>query len=300
MANEITPSSIADLLQSETVAAEVMFLLADRDMSILNHPALFQATYNGPSDVVRVPHLGLGGYDLLAAHTPGAEVANTALTDGKTDVTVAPVAKRYNLDDFAKYLSMGKLGPAAFAQDVVISYAQTLISKLANVGDDFTTVVGSTTVNITWDNILEAKGALAVAKAAGPLLCVLHPQQWNDLERAALALGVLPAESMGGAIMQGLNSYKGRYMGIDIFTSSYVPTANAGADRAGFMCATGGMAWADLDLGNDGDPNIVSYGRARLERVRQGQFLSTSYVQSGVMGVAKAIDAAGVSIITDA
>ena len=82
MANEITPTSIADLLASETVAAEVMFLLADRDPSILNHPALFQATHNGPSEVVRVPHLGLGGYDLLTAHTPGAEVANTAFSDG--------------------------------------------------------------------------------------------------------------------------------------------------------------------------------------------------------------------------
>ena len=182
----------------------------------------------------------------------------------------------------------------------MISYAQTLISKLANVGDDFTTTVGTTTVNITWDNILEAKGLLAVAKNDGPLLCVLHPQQWSDLERAALSLGVLPAESMGGVIMAGLGSYKGRWMGIDMFVSSYVPTANAAADRAGFMCARGGMAWADLDLGNDGDPNITTFGRARLERVRQGQFLSTSYVQSGVMGVAKAIDLAGVSIITDA
>jgi hypothetical protein len=300
VANEIIPSSIADLLQSETVAAEVLYLLAERDMSILNHPALFQATHNGPSDVVRVPHLGLGGYDLLSAHTPGSEVANTALTDGKTDVTVAPVAKRYNLDDFAKYLSMGKLGPMAFAQDVVISYAQTLISKLANVGDDFTNTVGSTGVDITWDNILEGKGKLAVAKATGPLLCVLHPQQWNDLERAAMALGVLPTESMEGTIIQGLQSYKGRYLGVDFFTSAHVPTANAGADRAGFMCARGGLAWADLSLDNDGDSNIVSFGRARLERARQGTYLSTSYVQSGVMGVAKAIDAAGVSIVTDA
>jgi len=300
VANEITPTSIADLLASETVAAEVMYLLADRDPSILNHPALFQATHNGPSEVVRVPHLGLGGYDLLTAHTPGAEVANTAFSDGKTDVTVAPVAKRYNLDDFARYLSMGKLGPAAFAQDIVISYAQTLISKIANVGDTFTTTAGSSGVAITWDNVLEAKGYLASAKAAGPLLCVLHPKQWNDLERAALALGVLPAESMGGVIMQGLGSYKGRWMGVDVFTSSYVPTATGAVDRAGFITAIGGIAWADLNLGDDADPNITSFGRARLERVRQGQFLSTSYVQSGVMGVAKAIDAAGVTIITKA
>ena len=65
MANEITPTSIADLLASQVVASEVMYLLADRDSSILNHPALFQATHSGPSDVVRVPHIGLGGIDLL-------------------------------------------------------------------------------------------------------------------------------------------------------------------------------------------------------------------------------------------
>jgi hypothetical protein len=87
------------------------------------HPALMHATgFEQPvSNVVRVAHLGLGGYDLLSATTPGSEVANTALTDGSTDVTIAPRAKTYGLDDTARFISDGKLDPVMFAQDAVSS-----------------------------------------------------------------------------------------------------------------------------------------------------------------------------------
>ena len=49
-----------------------------------------------------------------------------------------------------------------------------------------------------------------------------------------------------------------------------------------------------------GDPNIINLGRARLERWRQGNYLATSYIVSCACGVAKAIDAAGVTLKTDA
>ncbi|HJN72355.1 MAG TPA: hypothetical protein QGF58_00360, partial [Myxococcota bacterium] len=122
-------------------------LLADRDGSVLTHPALFHATGSArSSNVVRVPHIGLGGYDLLTATTPGSEHANTALTDGSTDVTIAPRAKVYSIDDLAGFISDGKLDALAFAQDAAVSVAQTLISLIANVADDFTATAGTTTV----------------------------------------------------------------------------------------------------------------------------------------------------------
>lgn len=301
MADEITPTLIADLIAGEVVANEFLYLLADRDNSLLNHPALMKATgRDSTSDVVRVPHVGLGGYDLLSSHTPGSEQSNQAFTDGKTDVTIAPRAKRYFVHDFSEYLAAGKLGAAMFAQDLVISVGQTLISLIANVGDDFTSTVGTSGTDIDWDDIADAKATLGIAKANGQAMCILHPRQWGDLEKAALALGVLPAESMGGAIMAGFDSYKGRYMGVDFFTSSHVPTANAGADRAGCMFVRGGIAWADAQMNAEADPNIVDFGTARLERVRQGTYLSTSWMLSHYAGVAKAIDGAGVAIITDA
>ena len=301
MANEIVASNIGDLIAGEVMAAEFLMLLADRDGTVLTHPALFHATGSArSSNVVRVPHIGLGGYDLLAATTPGSEVANTALTDGSTDVTIAPRAKVYSIDDLAGFISDGKLDALAFAQDAAISVAQTLISLIANVADDFTATAGTTTVNATWNDVVDAKTTLGVAKATGPMLGIVHPRQWGDLEIDALSMGVLPAQVMAGVINQGLDAFKGQWLGIDFFVSSAVPTANAAADRAGGIFTRGGIAWADVDIPAEADPNIVNLGRARFERDRKGTFLETSYVTSFHAGVAQAIDGAGVSLITDA
>lgn len=302
MADEVLPAGITDLITSEAMAAEFLMLLADRDGSILNHPAFFHATAPSmTSTVVRVPHIGLDGYDLLVATTPGAEVANTALSDGHTDVTVAMRAKRYNVDDFARFLVAGKLDPIALARDGAISVAQTLISLFANITDGFTGVAGSSGVDATWNDVLDAKTLLRINKVTGDLLGLVHPRQWGDLEVDALSLGVLPAQSMAGVITLGLGgAYQGRWMGVDFCVHSSVPTANAGADRAGGIFGRGAVAWADAQMVPENDPNIVEMGRARFERVRKGDFLSSSHITSYACGVAKAIDAAGVSIITDA
>lgn len=302
MADEILPAGVTDLITSQAMAAEFLMLLADRDNSVLMHPALMHATAPSlTSTVVRVPHLGLGGYDLLIATTPGSEIANTALTQGHTDVTIATRAKRYNVEDLARLIVNGKIDPVAFAQDAAISVAQTLISLIANVTDDFSGTAGSSGVNATWNDVLDAKSALGVNKAAGELLGLLHPVQWADLEVDALSLGMLPAQTMAGVINNGLGgAFKGRWMGIDFFTSSYVPTANAGADRAGGILARGAVAWADAQMAPENDDQIVDLGRARFERVRQGQFIATSYITSYSCGVSKAIATAGISLITDA
>jgi len=302
MADEVVPSGIGDLISGEVMAAEFLLLLADRDDSLLNHPALMHATgVSSTSNVVRVPHLGLMGYDTLAATTPGSEVANTALTDGSTDVTIASRAKVYTFDDLAAWLTGDSAANAVLlAQDAVISISQTLISLIANVTDDFTSTAGSSGVDASWNDVIDAKTTLGVAKARGDMLGVLHPQQWGDLDKDAMSLGINPAQSMGGVIMQGLGSYKGRYMGIDFFTHSAVPTADAGANRAGAIFTRGGVAWADAQMRPEGDPNIVELGRGRFERARKGTYLATSWMTSFHAGVAKAIDGAGVTLKTDA
>ncbi|MCB9763920.1 MAG: hypothetical protein H6739_29385 [Alphaproteobacteria bacterium] len=301
MANEIVPSGIGDLIAGEVMANEYMMLLAERDNSVLNHPALFHATATSPtSNVVRVPHVGLGGYDLLSATTPGSEIANTALIDGSSDITISSRAKVYMADDLAQYITDGKLDAIALAQDAVVSISQTLISLIASVAGGFTATEGTSGVDATWNDVLAAKTTLDIANAAGPMLAIVHSRQWGDLESDALSMGVLPAQSMSGVIMQGLSGYRGRYLGIDFFVSNHVPTANAGADRAGGIFTRGGIAWADAQMPAENDPNIVNLGRGRFERVRQGRYLATSYVTSYHCGVAQAIDAAGVSLVSDA
>ena len=127
MANEILPAGIGDLTTQEAMAAEFLFLLAAHGgAGFLSHPALFHASAPNPtSNVVRVPHLGLRGTNILSATTPGSEVANTALSDGSTDVTIAMRALRYTADDLARWMANGKLDPALFARSAVISINET-------------------------------------------------------------------------------------------------------------------------------------------------------------------------------
>jgi hypothetical protein len=296
MANEILPAGVGDLTTTETMAAEYLMLLAERDGSVLMHPALLYASAPNPtSNVVKVRHIGLGGYDLLSATTPGSEVANTALSDGSTDVTVAMRAKRYNLDDLGKYMIGGVFDAAMWAADAVVSVL------IAHVTDDFSSTAGTSGVNASWQDVVDAKTLLAVAKAGGSLLGLVHPQQWGDLETDAIAIGMALPETARGVVAQGLgSSYKGTYFGIDFYASSSVPTADAGANRAGGIFARGGVAWADAQIPDEGDSNILNLGRARFERVRQGHFLATSWITSYACGVAKAIDGAGVTLKTDA
>lgn len=300
MANEVLPSSITDLIASESLSAEVLYLLADRDSSILNHPAIMRKTGPVGSTVVRVPHLGLGGYDLLEDHTPGSEVSNTALTDGKTDVTVAPRTKAYAVDDFAKFLVGDKLSPQKLAEDLVIAVGRTMVDLIANITDDFTTTVETTGVNLTWAKVQEAKGLLSVGGATGPIIGLFSKQQWADLEANAISMGNVIRHQSPGIVNAGLELYKGNYFGIDCYVSEFVPTANAGADHAGALFAPGAIAWADVAMDSEGDPNIADFGTARLERARRGERLETKWVFSHYGGASKAIDAAGVTIISDA
>lgn len=296
MADIALPANITDIVAGEILAAEYLMLLADRDGSVLTHPAFFHATGVPGSNVVRVPHLGLG-YDLLAADTPGTEHTNTAFSDGHTDVTLANQVLMYGAHDLARWMAAGKLDPVMFAQSAAINIAQTLISLAANVGDGFTNIAGSSGVDATWDDVLVAKAFLGAASAQGAMCGLVHSQQWSDLETDALSLGVLPAQTSGGIINAGLDSYKGRWFGVDWFVSNRVPAA--GGNRLGCVFTAGGIVWADCEYANDGDPNIVNLGRGQFERVRRGNFSQTNYVIRAGMGVALGIDAAGVTLRTD-
>lgn len=299
MANEHTISSVADLFASEVLANDFLMTLAPRDGSFL--AAVPGITAPAGSNVVKVPHIGYGA-DLMTAATESTEHANVQLTDTHSDVTLAMYALRRNVGDFAKYVTMGKLGPSAFAAELAIAYQQTIISAIANIADDFTATAGpGTGSDLTWATFLAAKGTLGVANASGPLTALLHPQQWADLEADALSLGFAPSiAGNAGVVNQGLQSYKGRWFDIDIYTSTHVPTANAGADRAGALFAPGALLWADALLDYDPDPNIANLGRAVLERSRNGIEHETSYVMRMCFGVVQGIDAAGVTIISDA
>jgi hypothetical protein len=104
MADEIIYSGIGDLSLAAALSAEYILLAADRN-ALPNHPALQYVgdiSVGAHSAVIKVPHIGLMGYNLLASTGDGTSVANTALTDGSTSVTVGRYSKAYEASDLAK------------------------------------------------------------------------------------------------------------------------------------------------------------------------------------------------------
>jgi len=301
MAQNTTTSS-ADILASEVLAGMVEELLAEKG-SIMGHEALIKAERPAMgSNVVKFSADGLGGSHALALTAEGSSVADTTLSDATASVTVARYAKSFAFTDTLLAVDEGRLVQERFARDAVISYNQNLINLVAQLGSGFTNSVGSTGVNLTVQNFMDAKTKLEENSCEGRFLAILHPVQFADLQSAMLSVGgslqyredsqLLP-ERIGG-------QYKGSFLGVDIFVSSLVPTANAGADRAGLMIARGAVVWADALIEPNPQQVMNAGGLIALELERDARAGESAYVSSALMGAAEFQDLAGVGIITDA
>lgn len=304
MADEILYAGIGDLTTAEALSTEYLLLLADRN-ALPNHPAL---VYVGDiigrgSNVLKVPHIGLMGYDLLASTNDGTAVANSALTDGSSTVTIAKYSKSYEASDLAKMVQGNLLSPALFAQDAVVSGALTLTSLVANLVDNFATVKGASGVDATYTNFLDALTALEIAKVQGPYMAVLHNTQWGDIRldiaNSAGTVSLVPP-SQEALTVRG-PGYQGQLFGCDVFTSSFVPTCNGGADRGGGIFGRGAILWGDGSFQPEGDVNqMIVAGKVLFERARTAKAGLTAYVSHRYLGAAEGIDTCGVSLITDA
>lgn len=306
MANEWTYAALSDQRTTAAMALEWHRLLADRNTLNPNDPALIYAPVpvGASSATVKIPFIGIDGYDLPAVTADGTAASNTAPTDTSVSLTVAKYSKVYTATDLAKFTDpTGSLAPERFAMDAAVSAQVNLVNLIAALGSSASTSVGSTGVNMTYANFLAAKSQLEIANVPGPYLAILHPVQVADL-RLDIAFATQGAiqwqESSGSLIDAQGNGYVTTIAGVRIFSSSKVPTANAGADRAGFMVGRGGIAWTDLTPAVEFADRQILIGKVLFEAIRNGTAASTSYAShywcAAGVGQADAL----VGIVTDA
>jgi hypothetical protein len=306
MANELLTTSLGDILASEALSGIVEMALADRG-ALPNHPALIEATglEGRGSASIKASSVGLQGYDLLASTAEGSSIANTALTDSSVNLTIGKYGKVYTASSLARIVEgTGTLGLQAFALDAVMSAASTLLYIVAQLMDNFATVKGTSGANASFQNFLDCITALEIAKVRGPLLSILHAQQWADIRSDV-------ATASGGAIqwnggsqvmidaMKGIG-WQGQFAGVDVYTT--IHTLNDGTDVFGGMFGRGAIVygWASpsaVDLTSD---QVVLGGKILFERSRSALADTTSYATHIYAGVVELIDLAGVTLRTDA
>lgn len=310
MADEILYAGIADQTTAEVLGTKVLYLLADRN-AMPNHPALaagYQGSVTGRgSKVIKVPHVGIMGYNLLATASEGSTTANTAYSDDSSTITIAMKEKIYSPSDMARMVdATGMLNAQTFAIDAVVSKGATMLSMLANLVGGYSSYVGTSGADATQRNHIDAITTLNVAGVQGPYLAVYHPTQWGDMNvDAALVSGGAAQHSPEiQALMLAMEGigYKGTLFGVPVFTTLHVPTANTGADRGGGMFGVGGIVWADGVVPVEADPNIIQLegGKLIFERVRNGGASLTGYKSQFPIGMSRGLAAAGCSVITDA
>lgn len=311
MANEITFANTGDLKLAKILNNEIQLLLADR-FSLRNHPSIFQAgNISGRgSSVLSVPQAGLDGFDIMTTPTGAAgelnPAANVALTDSSADITISRFALRREISDLANMTDSVGLTVERLAADMVGGYEMAVTNAICDTIDGFTTVAGTSGVDLSVDDFFSALFSLEQASVPTPYVAVLHPVQLTDLQSSIRAEGgalqyIAATQEMLQAKGQG---FAGSFLGVDIFKSSKVPTANGGADRAGAMMGFGAIGMAEGSV-----RPIAALGGAlqfpagtiiAVEYERTAATALTSITGNAYFGVAKLQDSMGVSIITDA
>jgi hypothetical protein len=156
----------------------------------------------------------------------------------------------------------------------------------------FSTSVGTTGVNLTEAQFLEAKATLIGRRIKEPYVALLHPIQAFDL---MADIGTTLTVGTGVDMRAGTNIQTpdatgdfGTWYGVRVLTSSAVPLANAGADRAG------GMFGSNRAIG------MVEKWASRLEMERDISLRAQELAGTAAYGVGELDDLAGVAIVTDA
>ncbi len=229
-----------------------------------------------------------------SALTEGTEVLNTAISSDKVTITAAEIGVQITVTDV---LEMADIPAAHGARLRTLgrSLGDKLDVDITALYASFTNVVGSTTVNLALANLLDGIYNLEVnnATAEGPFVGVLHPRQIADLRDAIDAESGVAYSDVAGPRASVLGpgggpGFFGSWYGIPFWTSTNVPTANSGNDRAGAIFVSG------YALG------LVQKWAAKVEVMRWPPirgFVVTAHMNYGVGEIQ---DLAGTSVITDA
>lgn len=283
--NPTTTSTFDDVSYSAIITDEVLDALM---ATVVTPPLLDNYDIMGSaSKAVKIPK---ADKFTAAALTEGTETANTALTSTSVTITAAEIGIQATITDVLEVSDIPAAHGARLRQ-LGRALADKLDVDICALLSGFSTGVGATTVDITLAVLLDAIYNLEVNDAAslGALVGVLHPRQTADLRTELEADAAVIYEGKSDAsISKATAGYFGSWFGIDVYQSTNVATATAGADRAG------GIFVRDYALG------MVQKWTAKVEAMRWAPIRGWVLVATAMYGVGEVEDSAGVKVITDA
>ena len=229
---------------------------------------------------------------VAASIADGVDLTNTPYTPTQVPLTVGEVGLQLTQTDLNKSSSL--LEASDIGMEMGEAIAEKLLSDIVSLGGGASTSVGTTTVDLTEAQFLAAKAALMANRIKEPHVAVLHTQQAFDL--AADIGTTLPALiGASGSTIRGAGNDQtpdmshdfGEWMKVRVLYFESVPTANAGADSAGFM------------FGSQRAIGMVDKWQTRMEEERDASLRASEFVGTAAYAVGEIDDDAIIGVITD-
>jgi len=297
-----------DARLTQALASEWRLALADRE-SIYGSPLamavplLANAASQG-STTLQIPIISLQGVDRLAAVAENASTTPTDVTKTSVTVTIARQAMERSISDLNNMVDSVGFDLQALIDDGLGAFTMRWMEMLCNLFSSVSTTVGTTTVDMTADDWFSAKFTLTQASVPGPYVSVLFPTQLTDLQNSIRAEGgpwqYLP-ETQGILARAGVGMVA-VLDGTPIFSSSLVPTANAGADSAGCMFGMGAFGYAEgtpRALRGAADAVFAAGTPLYSEIERDASGALSKVVHNAFLGFVEIEDSRAVGIVTD-
>lgn len=289
-AAEVLNSMVWDLLYDGTDLRSICFKVADLGGS--------------GSSTSKTAQVNLGTGMTAANADEVSATGNSALPVDNLSLSVAGQIIAYEMSDLSILTqSAGGVGMDTLARAVAESYIVCFTGLACTAGSGFSNTVGTTTVDLTMDDFYAAIFQLEATSNNVPFSCVLFPTQWTDLQESLRSEGgavqFMPATAE--ALRAKGQGYKGNFLGVDIWTSDQVPTANAGEDSGGFMMSGGGIAYVEASARGilPGAVMAPSQSPVYVEFERVSDPGLSRIIGHAYVGVGISEDDKGVAIVTD-
>jgi hypothetical protein len=254
MAVNSTGSFSGSLITSELAQLRYLLTIADR-AGLTAHPVVAAGYLGRATTSTRVERRVLGmGANEMAAETEGTGGTGVAISNAKVGATVAGQVLVREVTTFLRNQLGQDMAPEELLGfDLAIAAATRFMTMFLTAGQSATTSTSTTGVGLTAATFLAgvaaygAKGSLG-AGAVGTPMFVGHTKQVSDLatDITLNSGGQLQFGDEGKrmAVFSG-GSFKGRFLDIDIYQSTRIATANAGADYSGLLLGPGSVSWTD-------------------------------------------------------
>ena len=285
---------------------EVRALLFDA-ASIRNSGALlFGGDVAGMgSDAISLRYAGLDGYEAMNTVADGSEITSSNLTLDTADISVGRIGLRYDLTDLAALTKLGQdIDVFRLSESMAGAFESRFMEMVCALFSSATSSVGSTGVDMSVDDFMDALYLLEIANNPQQLFAVLHPRQIADLQASirnetANAIAFNPAHH---DLMKSLGQgFVGDFMGVQIHKSAYVPSD--GTDRSGAMFSAGAIAYAlgtPVPLAGPAGEIRPAGTPVLVELERDSAYSLTKVVGTAYTGAAIVEQARIVEIATDA